>query len=74
MQFEQTFPGVEDPAEVAAEPAGDVLDVDLGYQIQVEVGSELVQRRGQSGRPDVGGFVLAEPVGDRRVDEIGVTR
>ena len=45
MQFEHALAGVEHAAEVLAEPAGDVLDLDLGHQVQVELGPQLAQRR-----------------------------
>lgn len=43
VQLEHAFAGVEHPAEVLAETPGDVLDLDLGHQVQVEFGSQLRQ-------------------------------
>ena len=36
VQLQRPFPGVEDAPEMMAEPAGQVLDRDLGHQVQVE--------------------------------------
>jgi hypothetical protein len=41
VQLQDTFVGVEHAAEVLAEPACDVLDLDLGHQIQVKLGAQL---------------------------------
>ena len=70
VQLQQAVPDVEHPPEASAEPAGDVLHVDLGRQVEVEFGSQPGQRRGQGLGPLVGGRVLADPVGDAGVDEV----
>jgi hypothetical protein len=53
-----------------AEPAGDVFDLDLGHQIQVEFGTQLRQRRGKDFGTLVGRFVVVEFIGDLGVDEL----
>ena len=70
MQLEHAFPGVEHPAEMLAEPACDVLDLDLGHQIQVQLRPQLRQRSGQDLGALVGRFVVVEFIGDLGVDEL----
>ena len=42
MELEQAFARVEHAPEVLAEPARDVFHVDLGHQVQVEFGPQVV--------------------------------
>ena len=70
MQLEHAFAGVEDAAEVLAEPAGDVLDVDLGHQVQVELGPQLAQRCRQDLGALLGRVVVGQLVRHAGVDEL----
>ena len=47
VQLQRPFPGVEDPPEMMAGPAGQVLDRDLGHQVQVKFRPDPGQRPGQ---------------------------
>ena len=69
VQFQRALLRVEHPAEVMAEMAGAVLDVDLGHQVQVEFGPQPGQPAGQ----DLGAFVRApagQVTGDAAVGEV----
>ena len=69
MQLQDAFAGVEHSAEMLAEPACDVLDLDLGHQVQVELGTQPRQRLGQDLGALVWRLVVVELVGDLGVDE-----
>jgi hypothetical protein len=71
VQFQHALAGVENSAEVLAEPPGDVLDLDLGHQIQIKLGAQLRQRHCEDPRAVVGRLVVIELVGDLGVDELG---
>jgi hypothetical protein len=43
VKLEHALAGVEDAAEVRAEPARDVFDLDLGHEIEVQLRAQLVQ-------------------------------
>jgi hypothetical protein len=47
IDLPRPFPGVEDTPEMMAEPAGHVLDGDLGHQVQIEFRPDPGQRPGQ---------------------------
>ena len=53
VQLQRPFPGVEHAPEMVAQPAGQVLDGDLGHQVQVEFRPDPGQRPGQ----DLGALV-----------------
>ena len=44
VKFEEPLSGVEDPSDMLAEPAGDVLHLDFSHQIQIQLGTQLGQR------------------------------
>ena len=47
MQLQGAFPGMEDPPEMMAEPAGNVLQRDLGHHVEVEFGTDPRDRLAQ---------------------------
>jgi len=70
VQFEDAFARVEHTTEVLTEPARDVFDLDFRHQVQIELGPQLRQRRGQDLCPLVGRPVVCEFVGDLAVDKL----
>lgn len=54
VQLQNALAGMEYPAEVCAEPARHVLDLDLGHQVEVEFGSQTTQCAGQDLRAFLG--------------------
>jgi hypothetical protein len=74
VQLQKTLTGVEHPAEMLAQPAGDVLDLDLGHQVQGELGPQFGQRGGQDLRALVGGLMVGEFIGQFGVHELGQCR
>ena len=70
VQLEHAFPSVEHPAEVLAQPPGDVLHVDLGHQVEVKLGSQLRHRCGEDLCALFGRIVIRQLVRHPGVDEL----
>ena len=70
VQLEHALPGVEHPAEVLTQPAGDLLHVDLGHQVEVELGAQLRHRGGEDLRALLGRVVIGQVVRHPGVDEL----
>lgn len=54
-----------------AEPSGDLFNLDLGHEVEVEFGPQLGQRCRENLGPLVGRLVVVQLVGDLGVDELG---
>jgi hypothetical protein len=72
MQLQGALPRVEYPPEMMAHLASDVLDGNVGHQVEVDLGTDL----GQPRRQDLGAFiggVVGEIVRQRCVGKVGET-